>query len=447
MKQFEKRLANKGSQIRACRKFFQIVEKPKTDLEILAQKSMLENMSYQLPESAKHDRLIGLKELWRSFKDSTDEKWAPTSTPRLILDGRKGKEVLRKEYTQSIYKKEFSFVSRDALRSNQGNVSNPIKVWILLKGLKDGVKVFFFEENRVNIALKHRSIRELLSLISLLKRNGVEEVHDFNQYEIDSNVYYLVLKEVFGEELKIYKYPSPGPLYLHNSILITDVLCYNTPYHLEEIRKYNETIRYDKLKRVPMEQFFNYQHRYQKKMTNLQNDFELAFYSHASWLRAKHGHSEDGLNIGLFEDKLLKCLMGYLHDRSESRLVIYTHPRERMDNVIEDTVAFYDQYFGGNSRVKLCDKATTSSLEFMRAKLGVGVYSTILFERLACGSPTLILTPTSTFPLSTSRLSNVVIDEANAHEKIKGALKLSVQEFFDQHEINDYVEPLLISDH
>lgn len=431
MKQFEKRLANKGSQIRACRKFFQIVEKPKTDLEILAQKSMLENMSYQLPESAKHDRLIGLKELWRSFKDSTDEKWAPTSTPRLILDGRNDKEILRKEYTQSIYKKEFSFVSRDALRSNQGNVSNPIKVWVLLKGLKDGVKVFFFEENRVNIALKHRSIRELLSLISLLERNGVEEVHDFNQYEIDSNVYYLVVKEVFGGALKIYKYPSPGPLYLHNSILLTDTIALNHGYHAEEIKQLPD-IKYNELKMVPPEGYYQYAASY--KDTHRSPEVDVGFYSHAGWIRMSEGHADDGLGIADLEIELLEKLRHVItHNGSSISLKIFLHPREK--EVFDESIVHYKAIFGDEVSIEFSNVDEPSTKAFDQVRIGIGVYSTILFERLVLGRPTLIYGGTDRFPIRGSKLNNIFCDQDNLADQLLNGLELDQTSFFASNEI------------
>jgi hypothetical protein len=91
----------------------------------------------------------------------------------------------------------------------------------------------------------------------------------------------------------------------------------------------------------------------------------------------------------------------------------------------------------------LCEKAATSSMEFMRAKLGVGVYSTILFERLACGWPTLIMSPTSSFPMPSSSLNEIVVSDDNFNAKLSDFLKLGKEEFFEKLGLEDYVEPLI----
>lgn len=362
-----------------------------------------------------------------------------------IFDSSVASKELRSRYLQRIGFEECHFIARNELIFYRKSIGFWVRVLALFQGLKWSVECIFSAQ-RVNKALLYRSLVEFICLVKSIDGETDSKVFDFNQFEVDSNLFYVAAKKLYGSKLVYYKFPSPGPLTLHNSILLTDILCYNTPYHFDEIEFLGDDIQYDELIRVPVEQYFTYESIY-KDIPVHDFKIDLAYYSHASWLRKSSGHADDGLNIIKFERKLLKCLKRLLESDKSIRLKIYTHPREREPSVVEKTIEFYSEFFEADHIVSFSELGTRSSHEFADVKVGVGVYSTILFERLSCGFPTLIMTPTSTFPLSSSRLSNVVIDETNAHEKIKGALKLSVQEFFDQHEINDYVEPLLINDH
>lgn len=408
----------------------------------LSRDAILNFITYRLPQTAKQDSFIGFREIKRTVFAPVTNDAVEIDQPAIAFDSSQNTMPLRLEYLQRLDFGSSNFVARNELISRRKLLGFSTRLLCYLNAIKWAYQCFL-GRNRVNRALFLRSLIEFIVFSKICHINHVTKVFDFNQFEVDSNLFYTGLKQLFGDKIEYHKFPSPGPLELHNSILLADVVCYNTPYHIEEIRKYSETIRYEKLNRVPMEQFFNYQHCYQQENASFQPDFELAYYSHASWLRAKHEHSEDGLNIGIFEDRLLKCLAGYLKDHTALRLVIYTHPRERKDDVIEETNAFYGQYFQGNSRVMLCEKGATSSMEFMRAKLGIGVYSTILFERLACSWPTLIMSPTSNFPMPSSSLNGIIVSDDNFNAKLSDFLKLGKEEFFEKLGLEDYVEPLI----
>lgn len=424
-------MANKDIQIRACKKFFQIIENPKTDLEKLARRSMLESMSYQLPEAARFDRLIGFKELWRSFRVAESEVLPPTSTPFLILDGRDTKAQLRKEYSESIHGKQFSFVSRTGIRTKQGDLGNAIKLRVFVKGLKVAVRVFFSSKNRVNLALKHRSIRELLALVALLDKSEIRELHDYNQYEIDSNLFYLVIKEVFRDAIHVFKYPSPGPLYLHNSILLTDTIGVNHGYHEEEVKRLTD-IRYSELKKVPPEGYFQYEKYYTHQ--SKQPEFDLGYYSHAGWLRLSEGHADDGLGIADSENTLLKELVDVIRQNDSVRsLKVFLHPREKMQ--YDHSIEHYKSVIGSDISVEFSDMHENSTHCFDQVKVGIGVYSAILFERLILGRSTLIFGGNDNFPMRDSPLKNIFCNRQNMSDHIIMALKVDQTSFFADNDI------------
>ena len=411
--------------------------------EGMARKAILTSLTYRLPQSAKKDRFIGFRELKRVLfnVNKTLPQWAGD---HYIFDTSQKSCTLRTEYLGRMGYLDSHFIARNELICYRKSINRPIRWMAFLLGVKWSIECLF-SNYRVNKALLYRSLLEFMCFVKIIQSNSRISIFDFNQYELDSNLFYVALKQLFGSELKYYKFPSPGPLSLHNSILLTDTLCYNTPYHLEEIKHLEKSIRYSELKRVPVELFFTFESHYNKS-ESFQFKYELGYYSHASWLRKASDHADDGLNIFEFEQKLLKHLNQLLQLNPLLRISIYTHPRERVPELIEKTKEYYKQFLKNDDRVTFCDINARSSHEFKHVKLGIGVYSTILFERLACGFPTLIMSPIDGFPIPNSALSNIVINEVGFQEKVQRDLKLDTKEFFEKYELNEFVDPLLKSE-
>lgn len=406
----------------------------------LANVSIRTFLSYRLPQSAHHDPFVGFREMKRTLFAGKKEQ-PVFETSNFIFDSSIKTRDLRVDYLGKIGFTEMEFIARNELVFLWNSISLTTKIAAILKGVQWATHCLW-SKNRVNKALFFRSLVEFICFAKIIDSKKKKIVFDFNQFEVDSNLFYVAVSDLFGENLVYRKFPSPGPLQLHNSILLADVLCYNTPYHLEEIKELKETIRCVKIERVPMEQFFLYADLYQG--ANSTNDqYALAYYSHASWLRKQSDHADDGLNILEYENSLLQNLDIYLRANPDKKLVIFTHPRERKIEVLTDIITYYKNFFQNSDQVSFCKEKTASSSEFRTAKIGIGVYSTILFERLACGYPTLIMTPSTAFPMKSSSLSNIVVNEGNLQEKLSESLKITRQEFFQKNQIEDYIEPYL----
>jgi hypothetical protein len=414
-----------------------------TDRETLARHGILNKISYRLPNAASRDPFIGFRELKRTWF-SKKAKQTILESKRFIFDSGVKTVKLRTEYLTGIGFEQCAFIPREELISFRSTISWSVRFTIGFYGLIWAIKCLT-ASNRSNIAQLHRSFIELAVLARQLQANFPIEVFDFNQFEADSNVFYLVLKEAMSDQLTYYKFPSPGPLYLHNSVLFTDTLCYNSPYHLEEIEHYSSSMSYDKLLRVPAEQFFSYEACYLGGEMDSKPAFALCYYSHASWLRKHRGDKDNGLGILDYENTLLTMIAAYLKDNEAVRLKVFTHPKERKGDYLPLSNAYYNQFFHDSDRVSYVEPDGSSARLFHEAHVGLGVYSTILFERLACGFPTLFMTPTKQFPLETSVINNLVVNESNLVSKIDHALAAERAIFYKEHEIESYLEPSLSS--
>ena len=295
-------------------------------------------------------------------------------------------------------------------------------------------KIVFNENNRVNWTLLIRIVLELSILKRLLSHSGPLEWHDFVQYDIDSNLIYLFLKELKGGQITYIKYPSPGPLALHNRLLLTDVLVVNHGYHLDELKYFAESIKFSKVVIRPPEGFFSYQENY-ANVQYCDND-SIGYYSHAAWLRKLQGHTDDGLDILAAEETVLMKLADFVTKNPQMKLVLFLHPREKSLKYADKTHLYYRRFFGDNFEI-----ATVNSSEgFNLVKLGIGVYSTILFERLVCGYPTLIFSPADSFPIKDSVLDEIILNTENFERLTTKYIRMESKKFFDEPGIVTMVE-------
>ncbi len=175
-------------------------------------------------------------------------------------------------------------------------------------------------------------------------------VFDFNQFEDDSNLLYVTMSDLIGENLVYQKFQSPGSLQLHNSCLLTDSYCYKTPYNSEKITELEETIRSEKIERVPMEQGFLYSDAC-NGASSINNQYALAYCSCATWLRGQSNQVDGGLNILEYENSLLQNLDFYFEANRDKRLVPLTLALERNRELLNDTIMYYKNLFQDSNQV------------------------------------------------------------------------------------------------
>ncbi len=408
----------------------------------LAGKSLLEFVSFRINYNSAGYRKL----LWSTFKNTLKEIIVNSgnnnpvklngNSPSVILDCSLSYIELRENYVKTI------------LGGNPGTLFCKNNL-IVSFGIKDKFSLlsyatwlftkFYFKKTDVktgkNFAFLLREIVENYCLFKQLKSLKVKMLYDFSNYEVDSNVMYLLCKE---NGIAVYKIPSPGPLINHNSILLTDYLIVSSGYHLEELQDL-EDIKYKKLIKAMPEMsplFFSIY----KNNNDKADKHSLAYYSHGSWLRLLAKDSDVGLNTYNGEIETLKLIGSFLEKFPQFKLTIYLHPRERKPELANDTMNFYSKWLPKDSfNFSMPNEKTTES--FTKSNLAIVSLSTILFERLFIGKKTLICSKgLANFPRNGSLLENITFNKQKKLESlVLENYELDDKVFFDKMNLNTYL--------
>lgn len=397
------------------------------------------SITYRLPEAAKFDRLIGFRMMMRCLKRMNSQNRSPIAKGKgkqLVIQGNaKNAEKILNYITLQSGEKTDHFFSKEHAPLEGYALSGAEKRRVLANYLSTAVKCLFKKDRQ------HRSIwpwaaLEAHCLLNYTRENKIECVYDFSPYLIDANWYTKLLMQ---EGIEVYRVPSSGPLKAHNKFMIGDHATLSTPYQFMEAEKYKQTIRPNHFHKWIPERAFEYIDTYQNPNLPEPPARSIGFYSHASWLRAKEGHSDNGLNIHQGELTLLGHLGELLKSEKEVRLVIFLHPRERLDSVIEETEAYYQAQFP-NTPFAFSDSNEQSAEGFHKVDLGIAVYSTILYERLFSGYKSLIGNyGMNDFPDPDSSLANICFQSKETlFEQLQQAFDQNRSTFFEEKKITGY---------
>lgn len=291
------------------------------------------------------------------------------------------------------------------------------------------------EKTSKNFAFVLREIVENYCLFKYLNSLKAKTLYDFSNYEVDSNVIYMLCKE---HGIMVYKIPSPGPLINHNSILLTDCLIVSSGYHLEELQIL-KSIKYQNLIKAMPEMsplFFSIYKNNNEKA----DKHSMAYYSHGSWLRLLAKDADVGLNTYNGEIETLKLIGLFLKKHPQFKLTVFLHPRERKPLLANDTMNFYSKWLPKDTfSFSSPNEKTTES--FTKSNLAIVSLSTILFERLFIGKKTLICNKGLTnFPRKGSQLENITFSEyTNLENMILENYELEDKTFFDKMNLNSYL--------
>lgn len=380
-------------------------ENKSTD-EFLAAVSMFESMSYRLLSTSANDRFIGFRMIYRLLKQlGTSHRnivleFDNDSKSMLILGSVNLNEFVVQYVEKCSNQTIKSYVEKDALL-----LSRHISLKQVIEFLPFAFKQAFrciFDWRRMNIALTIHELLEISAVLKYVKENEIEHVYDFFPYEKDSNFMTLILR---AEGIKITKNPSPGPLATHNRILIADTVTISTPYQLEELKKFADTIRVSEYLMWPPERAFTYYQRYINHVHSERNT--IGFYSHGQWIRKAQAHSDDGVTSIDGESQILSWLKQLLVELPQFKLIIFPHPRERHPENIESMKAYYRSKLGDVNYEVITDNVKTM-LALEKVDIAVVLFSTVIYERLFCGYKTLIGNNTiRSFPMNMSPLNNI----------------------------------------
>jgi len=374
--------------------------------EFLASVSMFESMSYRLLSTSSNDRLIGFRMIYRLLKQRgsghKDIVLDVDADSKIMIvgGGIKLAEFVIKYIKLSTGEKIKTYIEKDALLLSD-RISLGTVISYLPFALRQAFRCFF-NWRRVNIALTIHEMLEISIVLKYVKDNSIEHIYDFFPYEKDSNFMTLLLREM---GVKVTKNPSPGPLATHNRILIADEITVSTPYQVEELKKFKDTIRVKQYLMWPPERAFTYYERYINHIPTQR--FTLGFYSHGQWIRRAQAHADDGVTTHDGESEILGWLKQFLTERPQFKLLIFPHPREKSPENMENMKQFYKSILGDtNYEIMTENVRTMFSLE--KVDIAVVLFSTVIYERLFCGYKTLIGNNTiKSFPMNLSPLNNV----------------------------------------
>jgi len=377
----------------------------KNSLEHLAAVCLFEYPSYRLLDSDKHDRFIGFRLLVRTWRRMLSVKHGKTSVDRnssaIIISSSKNTSDIIQYISRSGKTTIHTYLDRDHISLGDYGKWLPVLVWLPF-AMRQALRCLT-SQYRSAIALTIAEIPEIAFTLQFAKTNRINMVYDFLPYEVDSNFMYLIFRE---HQIGMFKIPSSGPLATHHKILLSDFIALSTPYHLEEIRKFNSTIRIGQYHIWPPEKAHMYFSKY-KTNQNWEENNTIGFYSHGEWIRKAEKQSDYGGRIGEAEEAILRMLGHLAKKNPQLKLRIFPHPRELKPEFKQDMLAHYRSCIGHDMFEVFMEQGGTSQ-HFAKAEIAIAAFSTILYERLYSGYKTLIGNMfISEFPMNQSSLNAI----------------------------------------
>jgi hypothetical protein len=399
-----------------------------------------ENMSYRLFEDDKNDRLIGLRMAIRLYKrmgkgGNAGLVFKDSHSKTLIVGGvlKPAEEIIR-YVSGNIQSSVHTYLAKDFISVSAKDKWRVLGVMLPFM-IRQSIACLY-KPNRINLALATHEVFEIAYIIHFMKKHRLSELYDWIPYEKDSNFLSLTAIEA---GITVTKIPSSGPLITHNRFMLSQKVALSTPYHLDEVDKFKETIRVKQCLMWPPASAMEYADFYEQK--KILNKKTLGFFSHASWIRKAQGHAEHGRNVARAEEIILNYLARFVKENPDYTIVIFPHPREKKPDIIDKARVFYSQCLGqANFEILSAQEPTIAN--FHKAAIGVGAFSSIFYDRMFCGFKVLIGNIGFTdFPMRGSSLNNVCFE---SYEEMVNLIKVSVElenhDFFAVHNLNGFTK-------
>ncbi len=417
--------------------FSYLTNSSKNKALFLAGHCLVNKPSFRLKEESKKDPLIGLRIYKRVIgKLFTEQPLVKIFNPEnkiAVLAGNPAYQGMIVEYVENLNKEKIGFfIIKENIFSGGTVFSKILSSFIITFFSIPFIIASLFSGKRANLAITISEMVENAGILRFIKQNKIKEFHDFIPFEKDSNILAVIL---ISKGVSVNKIPSSGPLAGHNKILIANSVTVSSVYHLEEIEHFKETFLVETIRRGMSKNCFSFIHHYINKPKDTPAN-TIGFYSTGSWIRNANqalGSVVPGSNDEL---PLIETLNQYLLKNRDYKLVLFLHPKEK--NPIENCIEHYKKLFQTDFTIGNMDQLSVET--FAKVDLGIGIYSTVLFERLFCGFK-VILFPKNmeNFPLPQSTLSNICVkDEKQLEVKISDSLKLSRVAFLEKNQLKEY---------
>ena len=342
---------------------------------------LLRKRSFRIPDALYNKKHASFgfvyRLLFQLLNSTKNDNISPTNS--IIYDALIKSKEIRINHLKSnnlIKDENYLYVAKEELFSSLNNFEKILLIINILVTFPILLTLHFKKVKSSEIGLLTNEFAENIVLDLLIKKANPSSMFFFGVAERDSNFSYHSLKKN-NSKLVIFKFPSPGALVAHNKYLRTDILALCSKYQKEEF--YNElhkTIKCKNVIFVKSEFQHNYENLYQNSTPKSYN-FKLGFYSHAGWLRKSSGNTNALFAKGTDEEIVLGLINSILKNKNE-QLLIFLHPKEK--NELINSEKYYSKILP-DINFKIYDGKLSSSESFDLVEIGVGAYSTILFER------------------------------------------------------------------
>ena len=385
--------------------------------------------SFSLPNSAKYDRLIGFRQLFRNLR----KLWLE----RIILpDQQNDIKSVNFLYVLSPvniskkleYLKNIDQIKAGISRANlflELNFLRKIQISLLLFIFYSFVVfyVFLFRKNRINIALFPEIILQCYLLVKKLKILKCQKLYFFYTHEPESNFISHIL---ISRDISIIKIPNTNPLFMFNKNMIASKVILTLGYQSEEVEIFSDyrNISIENWPPFALNKYYNHDF---KTIIN----HKICYYSHGSWLRTREDHHLPKFDEVSVELNFLEKIKG-IDFLTHLEITVCLHPKEKINsNIFNQAKNYYYNIFGRN----ISFFKGESYESFNKFDVGFGSFSSILFERLHCGYKTILYTKgINDFPISNSKFERFITKDINDCEnEIKNAVNTDCESFFNNH--------------
>lgn len=414
----------------------QWTDSAKTSDEYLAAVCLFEVLTFRLLESDNKDRIIGFRLLVRTYRRMVRKKRGHfvlnASSNALITSSSKNMdEIIR--YIQSSAKTDIhSYLDRDHMSLGDFSIVPIVVRWFPF-ALKQAIRCIF-SSYRSSLALTIAEVPEIAFLLKYCKEHRISMLYDFLPYEVDSNFMYLVFR---NHGIRVFKIPSSGPFTTHHKILVTDDVALTSPYHFDEVVRFKDTFRAQKMHLWPPYNAENFHARY-KNNNHWEESGTLGFYSHGEWIRRAEKHANYGGRIYEAEETILGMLGSIVSKNPSYKLRIFPHPKELRPELKEAREAYYRRCIGHDNYEIFTEGGTAQ--HFAKAEIAIAAFSTILYERLYSGFKTLIGNMyISQFPMNKSSLNNICFrTQAELESMLQRFGGMDADNYFKQTGLSEY---------
>lgn len=349
----------------------------------------LNKKEYGLPLSSEKDWKFTLRWLIKVFKGlsvQTSINGLP-NTDGVLISNLAYKEI-RLGYLEYFDKKKeenYSFYPTDGLLFAGSFIEKFLLsiVSIVFAGLIFPFSLFSKKSYTLPILLED-SIK-LYNLIKDLKVTNSKRLIHFNIFNRWSNLLGVVLKKY---NIQLVKVPSEVPLVFENKYLISDEIIICHPYQEEELIEFKLSHHILKKEIWGPERIHKVVDFYSDKTPSEEKN--IGFYSSGMWFRRKRGDIEVEKDQTQNEDVLASWIAGYCKNHMDVKLQVYLHPNELKPENIDGAKQHWDNIFSGIT-ISYMNENTPSNLQFHKTKVGVSLFSTIMFERDYLGYSTIIV--------------------------------------------------------